>query len=236
MGNPHTSDPERYGWEVRLYERPLLEDQVGSLLTDDVESVALDDYDSYCIIYRNGGFSCSSPAVSEMLKARPSTAPKPCYAALGSKGRYFVKFVDGSFVGEFGDAELSEIVCDSDSNVDNVRFVAFGPTPQFWALVHDDGIHFGRDVPPGVQRDFEVREDDWIESCSLGADGQHFVRYRDGQFRIGYGEMLFSSRLKDFVRFFENAKKFMSEDEQDDTLLRDVVWGQDGSWVVKYAA
>ena len=110
------------------------------------------------MLYEDGDSSYTSgipTGLFNKLHNRPSHASAPKYVALGSQGRYYVKFASGKSQW-VGPEEMGETLQESNRKV---RIVTFGEDWGTYFIVFEDGgWHYDGNIPDGLSNLLKQRD------------------------------------------------------------------------------
>jgi hypothetical protein len=147
-------------------------------------SCAATNGESTCSLYGDGSWAFTTDlpvGLYNKLKGRALSHPSPTYVALGSNGRYYIEFDNGSSQWHMG--------CDSDLEADlregGVATVAFGGVHDSYFVVRNSGSWSCWNVPQGLTDLIEERgcaaETADLVAVSLGPDGEWWLKARNGR-------------------------------------------------------
>jgi hypothetical protein len=179
-----------------------------------------------CIfLYGNGGVAYTTNIPKQLynklksLKNNPK-ATRPSYVAIGTRDRYYVSFLNGSFdyrgPKAFGQA-LKKLRAPP-------RCIAFGPSYDTYFVVFHDGSweYQGKSLPKDLIAKLKERSERPDLVCvTLGPKGEWFLRTENGRLWWGgIGEdlddliqsLLESDRYLNFLDFGEDGSYFVSYD------------------------
>ena len=135
------------------------------------------------MLYEDGDWTCSNTSaipklLYNKLNGRQKSLPSPVYVALGSMGRYYIKFADGN---------IEWVGCDDMTKAINEtsrreKTVAFGEGWDSFFLVFEDGLGTYRGVPDGLSEKLKARDNKSDLKCvSLGGDGAWYLEAMNGR-------------------------------------------------------
>lgn len=216
------------GWYVWFDDEETRE-ALEETLDENVSMVAIAD--GYFCIFDGGAveYDLVPRPLNNKLHGRQQWLPKPNVVAMGSMQRYYVQFADGKY-----QCEASENFKEVIDNAKDVHHVAFGEYPESWVILHDGDWSYGDDTPDDLVEllaDFEDPED--IELVNMGPHGEWFVSSSGGEYWIEYGNMPHDEReyLSDELEEIDKHKFRVNRGE---SLIRNVVFGNNGYFVVRY--
>lgn len=177
-------------------------------VTSDGRNAIYSSTDGFLYSDGRGGLSDS------ILKALRLSTSSPVSLCLGSFGRYYIKFANGSEVW----SRQSDL--DKDVERGNVTKVAFGDCDDTYVVQYNDGSLRWCNIREELEEIFSSTQyADLLEAISLGPNGEYFVR--DANNAIAYGCEN------------ENTRNFL--DSIDSARLKDVMFGSGGSVIVRCA-
>jgi hypothetical protein len=168
------------------------------------------------MLYENGGWAFTSnlpKLLHNKLNGRQKSLPSPSYVALGSQGRYYIKFKDGKseWVG------CSDMTQTLNQSNESVLTVAFGEEWDSYFIVYSDGSHEYRNIPDALHKLLMSRNGKCdLECVSLGPLGEYYVRARNG--RSWWGGM--TTKNLQAVRSFKDRLTFLDFGDDNAYFLR----------------
>mmetsp|Transcript_17579 Transcript_17579/g.26640 ORF Transcript_17579/g.26640 Transcript_17579/m.26640 type:complete len:391 (-) Transcript_17579:66-1238(-) len=176
-------------------------------------------------LYGNGGIAYTpnvpKPLYSKLQSLRTNPkATRPAYIALGTRDRYHVSFLNGTFDWK-GSKSLGQVL---KKLRHPPRCVAFGPSYDTFFIIYHDGSweYQGRSIPPDLIKKLHDREERPDLVCvTLGPRGEWFLRTENG--RLWWGgisdeldelveSLLESDRYLNFLDFGDDGSYFLSYD------------------------
>jgi hypothetical protein len=180
--------------------------------------------DGACLgITEGGGFWSVGNVPKDLfnkLKSRNPRLSKPILAAMGSYGRYYLGFEDGTFKC-YGSEKFMQAIRD----IGGIETVSFGESFESFFIVGKQGQYRGFDLPSNMSiRLNEVRGVHVVTGGSLGPDDrQYFLKVRTRQ---------------GFQCYYEDGGMNIQDDiEQHDfqpRQIRSVVFGYGNEYFLRY--
>lgn len=145
----------------------------------------------------NGNFA---PQLKLILSSSSCSKYVPESIAVGTGGRYFVKFRNGKQMYS-KEGSLHTLIGHKE---ETVRMVAFGAFFKSHAVLFNDGIVSYHNVPRELEKSLQTREK--VDFISLGPCGQYFLRFQDGSFKVGGID---DNKLSSLVRIEEAVREIV---------------------------
>ena len=173
------------------------------------------------MLYEKGGHawsSCMPKLLHNKLNGRGEGArPWTTYLSMGSDGRYFLKFDDGT--SEWvGSDSLEEKILENKP----VKRVAFGEDYETYFVLSELGGYSWNGIPSTMSAGINSNKyrKRTIDEVSLGPNGEWFVRWTDGSWKAdGLPEHL-DAKLAKFGRGSSN--------------IRQILFGPSDTWFIRY--
>lgn len=181
--------------------------------------VALEESGWICLD-DNGGwvYRGISNKLYTKLQSRASSHPSPDYVALGSNGRYYIRFANGKseWMGPAGD--LSDVL----KGGREVASVAFGKDWEDYFVVFEDGGYQSYGAPYGLAEKLKARgKRGDLEKVTLGPDGEWSLWAKNG--RAWWGGM-----DTDTLNKISNLQK-------EGNNITDLKFGDNGRYFIRYS-
>jgi cell division protein FtsB len=143
--------------------------------------VAVGDNGMHICLYDNGGYAYSSGLYNNLhkkLHSRASWHPSPDYVALGSNGRYYIRFTNGK--SEWvGPNNLSTLLQQDNRRV---KSVAFGEDWEDYFVVFEGGGYEYVGCPSGLEQKINARgKRGDLEKVTLGPNGEWSLWAKNGK-------------------------------------------------------
>ena len=174
------------------------------------------------LLYDSGGHAWSSglpKLLHNKLNGRGQRKhPWPVYLSMGSLGRYYLQFADGSYqfcANEGVQAKLSELR--------NISSVSFGASANSYFIVQAAGGYSYSGIPTGMHT--AINTNKYKKKCfanvSLGPGGEWFVRWTDGSWKGGGWPDDLNERWKELERSGRTVKQ--------------ILFGPASTWFIRYS-
>lgn len=173
------------------------------------------------MLYETGGWNFTPgipKSLYNILDGRSLTSaltlPKPNYVAIGTMGRFFIKFDDGNR--RFTGSDKMEKVLLSASK--EVASVAFGQKWNSFAIVYTDGSYVCNDIPIALDNLVRVRRQNKpdIICISLGPNGEYYVLDKTGGSWLGG----VTDVAREKISRYAGHVKFVDFSDDDEYILR----------------
>mmetsp|Transcript_36919 Transcript_36919/g.110599 ORF Transcript_36919/g.110599 Transcript_36919/m.110599 type:complete len:468 (-) Transcript_36919:97-1500(-) len=171
--------------------------------------------DSTIMLFEGGGSSWTEGLTTPLynkLNGRQKLLPGPEYVAIGSRGRYYVRFKGGSSQW-YGCEEMCKTL-----RTDNreVKTIAFGEDWNSYCIVFSGGGYEYVAVPSELDKLLQQRDKTDLECVSLGPKGEYFISAENG--KAWWGGMT-NKGLKS-IRSVKDGIKFIDFGDDDSYLCR----------------
>jgi len=161
--------------------------------------------DATIMIFEGGGLMWTrglNKKLYNKLNGRQKSLPCAEYVSIGSQGRYYVRFKDGTseWIGCDG---MSRVLKESNHKV---KSIAFGEHWDSYFIVYTYGGYCYVNVPRSLDKLMDSRNKTDIDCVSLGPDGEYFISAKNG--KGWWGGMLeknlkLVAKVKDRVQFID---------------------------------
>ncbi len=204
---------------------------VEKFFNDDVICLACGGTSSL-FLYESGQWAYTSGLTEELVRLltmrQTQKMSPPKYVALGSQGRYYIKFRDGTAEWS-GCKDMTNILNLARNSSRAVKGIAFGEGRDSYFIVFEDGGWKYNDIPYKLEILMHRIEDsigkrnelDYLDCVTLGSEGQFFVRAKmmsDTDYQYWFGGLtkqriisdasLYKDRIQ-FVDFGDNGTYIM---------------------------
>lgn len=183
-------------------------------------AVAVGDNGGWICLDDNGGWAYRGiyDNLLKKLKTRASSHPSPDYVALGSNGRYYIRFTNGK--SEWvGPGDLSDLL---KRDHRKVASVAFGQDWEDYFVVFEDGGFQCTGVPYGLVEKLKARGNRGdLKKVTLGPDGEWSLWAKNG--RAWWGGI-----DTDTLNEISNIEKSGNN-------ITDLKFGGDGRYFIRYS-
>ena len=184
---------------------------------------------STIMIHKNGDCNWTPglpPKLAEKLQIRRETKqlPTPTYVAIGSHGRYYIRYDNGDADWHVCDTMSKELFEEKQTNR-SISSVAFGSEWDSFFIVYDNGGVCFDEVPEGlieVMASRQGRAGSLKPDCvSLGPRGEYFMSTTDGRCWWGGLETAAAEKIQQIEK--EHGIAFLD-------------FGADGSYCIEYGS
>jgi hypothetical protein len=189
-------------------------ENISAIATNGSATIAL--YDS-----GGSGFSCHLPkGLHNKLNGRQRTLPSPTCVALGSNGRYFIGFEDGS--NEWIGSTAVDGAFENGMLIREIATFSFGDNDCAYFFVTQSGNYGYAGIPVGMRELMTSRNQKRdLKAATLGPDGEWFVSAQNGRSWCGG----WTDDLRDAVR---------SVERQGGTVTF-IEFGDDGTFIYRFS-
>lgn len=181
--------------------------------------MAIGDRSVWICLKEDGGWAYSSGLpnnLHKLLHTRATSHPSPLYVALGTEGRYYIRFANGKseWVGPEGMTTLLN------QETRKVRSVAFGSDWSTYFVAFEDGWwSYSGSIPLGLQRKIEARGNTAdLEKVSLGPNDEWALFARNGRI------------------WWDGGRDFLDEAANVKNDLTDIEFGPDHSYFIRHTS
>jgi len=176
---------------------------------------------TFLAVEQDGGTSWGSgvpKALDDKLRGRQMTLPKVNLVCLGTdKNSYLVQFEDFTSEWRVPDRYLSGFIMGSP----HIEVLALGPNDGYYCQ-NSEGIAIYSKLPKGLDNALTGRKKSLpkVQNVNLGANGEWFVRFEDGDWRCN--------------GHTTKCDETLDEIDDDGGTVHEVLFGVHHTWMIRY--
>ncbi|KAL7554331.1 hypothetical protein ACHAWF_017771 [Thalassiosira exigua] len=194
-------------------------DDFEKIFTEYTCCVAMGSDGAHLCLYDGGGWAYSSGLcdnLHKLLHTRALSHPSPKYVAMGSMGRYFIRFANGK-TQWVGPDDMSDLLHSTNKGV---KSVAFGEDYEDYFVVFEDGWYQYSGCSADLQKllnDRGCRSD--LEKVTLGPNGEWCLWAKNGKYWWGGVDTNVSDEITSSQR---------------NRTITDLLFGDDGYYFIRH--